>query len=209
MTEAEAPEWLQWARELHQIGQTGLYYTQNEFDRQRFSRLMAMSAEMIDHQTGLGVEQVQAALSAQPGYVTPKVDVRGAIFKEDQLLMVQEVTDGCWSMPGGWADVNFPPSAMVEREVWEETGLRVKANRLVGIYEANHDREPIQVFHSYKVVFLCETISGDLTTSFETPNVGFFPLNKIPELSIYRTNMRIIQDAYSRHLDSTIPATFD
>jgi ADP-ribose pyrophosphatase YjhB (NUDIX family) len=209
MTEPEAPGWLQWARELHQIGQAGLYYSQNEFDRQRFSRLMSLSAEIIDRQSDISAEKVKAALSAQPGYVTPKVDVRGAVFRENQILMVQEITDGCWSMPGGWADVNYPPSFMVEREVWEETGLRVKATRLVGIYEANHDREPIPVFHSYKVVFLCEELGGEITTSFETPRVGFFPIDQIPPLSIYRTNPRILRDAHLRHLDPSIQAAFD
>ncbi len=203
------PDWLVWARELHQIGQTGLYYTQNEFDRQRFQRLMDMSAEIIHNCSGLQLDLVQAALSAQPGYVTPKMDVRGAVFLDHKVLLVQEITDGHWSLPGGWADVNVPPSRMVVREVWEETGLRVKASKMVGLYEANHDREPVNVFHSYKAVFLCEIISGELTPSYETPRVSYYELDQLPELSIHRTHERLIHEAYTHFLDPTLPTVFD
>ncbi len=203
------PDWLEWARELHQIGQTGLYYTQNEFDRQRFQRIMDISADIIQNCSGLDLNNIKVALSAQPGYVTPKMDVRGAIFDDNKVLMVQEITDGCWSLPGGWADVNVSPSRMVEKEVWEESGLRVKAVKMVGLYEANHDREPLNVFHSYKAVFLCKRLSGELTTSYETPQVCFFPIDQLPNLSIYRTQERLIREAYAHYLDPTLQTVFD
>ncbi len=203
------PGWLEWARELHQIGQTGLYYTQNEFDRQRYQRLIDISADIIQNCSGLDLDNIKVALSAQPGYVTPKMDVRGAIFDDNKVLMVQEITDGCWSLPGGWADVNVSPSGMVEKEVWEETGLRVKAVKMVGLYEANHDREPLNVFHAYKAVFLCQTLSGELTTSYETPQVSFFPIEQLPNLSIYRTQERLIREAYAHFLDPTLQTVFD
>ena len=149
------------------IGQTGCYYAQNEFDRLRFQRLVEMSAEMISSNIGIPEKQVLAALGAQDGYVTPKVDVRGAIFNDGKVLLVKEITDGLWSLPGGWADVNEAPSKMVEREVKEETGLTVVARKIVGIYEANHDREPINVFHCYKVLFLCDYLNGELCVSHE------------------------------------------
>src|SRR5512133_3623528 len=111
-TESSVPNWLRWAREIHMIGQTGLYYAQNEFDRLRFQRLVEMSAEMISSNIGIPEKQVLAALGAQAGYVTPKVDVRGAIFNDGKVLLVKEITDGLWSLPGGWADVNEAPSKM-------------------------------------------------------------------------------------------------
>jgi ADP-ribose pyrophosphatase YjhB (NUDIX family) len=203
------PQWLHWAREIHQIGQTGLYFTQNEFDRQRFQRLLEISAEMISNHTDESLDEVKAALSAQPGYITPKVDVRGAVFKDDQILMVREMLDGLWSLPGGWADVNDAPSDMVEREVLEETGLKVKAKKIIGVYEANHDREPINVFHSYKVLFLCEYLQGSLKTSYETPEVRYYALDDLPQLSIFRTQERYIREAYLHLHDPTRPAVFD
>ncbi len=205
----EIPQWLHWAREIHQIGQTGLYFTQNEFDRQRFTRLIDIASEMIEGHVDEPFEEIRAALSAQPGYITPKVDVRGAVFQADKILMVKESMDGFWSLPGGWADVNDAPSDMVEREVLEETGLRVKAARLVGVFEENHDRDPVNVFHCYKLLFLCDYQSGELCTSYETTDVCFFSLDEIPELSIHRTQERHIREAYAQYVDPSRLAVFD
>ncbi len=205
----EVPQWLRWAREIHQIGQTGLFYTRNEFDRQRFKRLVDISAEMIDPHVPQPLEEIRAALSAQAGYITPKVDVRAAVFQNDQILMVREMTDGRWSLPGGWADVNDAPSDMVEREVREETGLRVKARKIVGVYEANHDQEPVNVFHCYKILFLCDYLDGSLQPSYETPEVRFYSLDELPQLSIFRTQERYIREAYSQSQDPSKQAVFD
>lgn len=205
----EIPQWLRWARELHQLGETGVFYAGNEFERQRFERLIAISAEMLKDHVDEPEEKILAALNAQPGYITPKVDVRGAVFEEDRILMVKEITDGNWSLPGGWADVNDAPSDTVEREVREETGLTVHARKLIGVYEANHDREPVNVFHCYKLLFLCDRISGSLQPSYETPQVRYYGLNELPQLSIYRTQERYIQEAYRHYQDPTLATVFD
>lgn len=191
------------------IGQTGCYYAQNEFDRLRFQRLVEMSAEMISSNIGIPEKQVLAALGAQDGYVTPKVDVRGAIFNDGKVLLVKEITDGLWSLPGGWADVNEAPSKMVEREVKEETGLTVVARKIVGIYEANHDREPINVFHCYKVLFLCDYLNGELCVSHETPELDYYNLDQLPPLSTNRTRENYIMEAYKHFCDPSLPAVFD
>lgn len=191
------------------IGQTGCYYAQNEFDRLRFQRLVEMSAEMISSNIGIPEKQVLAALGAQDGYVTPKVDVRGAIFNDGKVLLVKEITDGLWSLPGGWADVNEAPSKMVEREVKEETGLTVVARKIVGIYEANHDREPINVFHCYKVLFLCDDLNGELCVSHETPELDYYNLDQLPPLSTNRTRENYIMEAYKHFCDPSLPAVFD
>lgn len=203
------PNWLRWAREIHMIGQTGLYYAQNEFDRMRFQRLLEMSAEMISNNIGIPEKKVLAALSAQEGYVTPKVDVRGAVFRDDKILLVKEITDGLWSLPGGWADVNEAPSRMVEKEVQEETGLTVAARKIIGVYEANHDRQPINVFHSYKILFLCDYLNGEAHPSYETPDVEYYPIDQLPPLSLNRTRETYIMEAYRHHCDSSLPAVFD
>ncbi len=208
-SEMDIPNWLRWAREIHVIGQTGKYYAQNEFDRTRFERLVEMAAEMISSHSDIPEKQAYVALCAQEGYITPKVDVRGAVFKDDQILLVKEITDGLWSIPGGWADVNEAPSQMVEREVLEETGLIVKANRIVGVYETNHDRDPINVFHSYKLLFLCDFLMGDLQTSYETPEVRFFPLGSLPPLSPSRTQEVFIHEAYKHKCNPDLQTVFD
>ena len=145
----------------------------------------------------------------QTGYATPKVDVRAAVFKEGQILLVQERSDGGWSLPGGWADVNERPSAMVEREVWEESGFQVRARKVVGVYESNHDRQPLTVYHAYKVVFLCDLLGGEARASNETLDVGFFGLDQLPPFSPNRTKLRFVQEAFAHLQDPRRPAAFD
>jgi ADP-ribose pyrophosphatase YjhB (NUDIX family) len=208
MIESNPPKWLLWAREIHAIGQTGLFYTQNEFDRLRYQQLLDMSENMISTYGEVPPETLKIAMTAQPGYVTPKVDVRGAVFKDDQVLMVKEWSDGNWSLPGGYADVNETPSKMVEREVREESGFIVKARKIVGLYESNHDRQPVEVFHAYKILFLCDLLDGTATTSIETTEVKFFPLDQLPTFSSSRTRLEHIQEAHAHLLDPTRPAVF-
>ncbi|MCJ7703112.1 MAG: NUDIX hydrolase N-terminal domain-containing protein, partial [Anaerolineales bacterium] len=106
MTTLDAtPKWLQWAREIQSLAQIGNTYAENEWQRERYDRLMEISAEVVNTYTNLGIETVLEDFQSQPGYATPKVDVRGAIFRDNKLLMVEEKNGGGWTMPGGWADV--------------------------------------------------------------------------------------------------------
>jgi 8-oxo-dGTP pyrophosphatase MutT (NUDIX family) len=125
------------------------------------------------------------------------------------MLLVRERADGGWTMPGGWADVGDTPSVGAEREAWEEAGFRVKARKLVGVYDANRV-EPLELFHAFKLVFLCDLISGEATPSHETSEVAFFAQDLIPEtLSAERTRARHILDAFSAYHDPNCPTVFD
>jgi len=142
--------------------------------------------------------------------VTPKVDVRGAVFRGDEILLVREAIDGGWTLPGGWADVGESPSLAVEREVGEEAGLVVRAVRLIGVYDANRVPGSMELFHAYKILFLCEAIGGELHCSLETTQVGFFSEQAIPSpLSDHRTTPRHLRDAFAARRDPTTPAVFD
>jgi len=191
------PRWLEWAREIQALAQTGHHYAENEYQRQRNHRLLEIAAEIIADQTNLEVGPLADVFTQQIGYATPRVDVRGAVFHEGRLLMVRERQDGGWTMPGGWVDVGDRPSYAVEREVWEEAGLKVKATRLVGVYDANRVG-PLEVFHAFKLVFLCEWIGGEPRSSDETTEVSFFGQEDIPlPLSGERTLPRHIADAFA------------
>ena len=109
------PRWLEWAREIQALAQTGTHYAENEFQRERNHRLLEIAAEIIDEHAGLGAEPLVSIFDRQIGYATPRVDVRGAVFHEGKLLLVRERQDGGWTMPGGWADVGDRPSHAVER----------------------------------------------------------------------------------------------
>ncbi|MEW5871149.1 MAG: NUDIX hydrolase [Chloroflexota bacterium] len=203
------PRWLEWAREIQALSQTGYHYAANDFERHRHQRLGEIAAEIISEHSGLAFEPLVKIYQAQTGYATPRVDVRGAVFQEDRLLLVRERMDGGWTMPGGWADVGDVPSQAAEREVWEEAGFHVRARRLVGVYDANRVG-PLELFHAFKLVFLCDLLDGAPRPSEETSEVAFFGMDEIPEpLSGERTHPRHIRDAYAAWLDPGCQAVFD
>jgi ADP-ribose pyrophosphatase YjhB (NUDIX family) len=207
---ADERKWLRWAREIQALAQTGLHYARNDFERERAQRLLEIAANIIDEHSSLPATELMLAFTAQPGYVTPKIDVRGAVIEADQLLLVREAIDGGWTLPGGWADVGESPRIAVEREVLEETGITVEARLLVGVYDANRVEDALSIFHAYKLVFLCRFISGEIRTSAETTEVGMFGLGSLPQpYSKYRTTPRVIEDSVAAYLDSQWHTVFD
>lgn len=209
MTEQGLPRWLEWAREIQALSQTGYHYAENDYQRERYHRLNEIAAEIISQYSGLAFAPLAETFYAQVGYATPRVDVRGAVFRDGRLLLVRERSDGGWTMPGGWADVGDLPSAAVEREVWEEAGFRVKARRVIGVYDANRVG-PLELFHAFKIVFLCELIDGEARPSNETSEVAFFGSQEIPQiLSGERTRNRHILDAFAALADPLKQPVFD
>jgi len=194
------PEWLKIARELHAMSQVGLEHAQNGYETERYERLRELAAEIVCKQSTLSEEEVQESFAMQPGYITPKIDVRAAIIRDGEILLVKEVNDGRWSLPGGWADVGDTPSEAIIREVHEESGFDVRVLSVVGVYDANRvpDEKWMPFYHAYKLLFLCKIEGGKIRTSHETPAVGFFALDELPPLSIYRTNQGIIEDAFAQ-----------
>lgn len=203
------PRWLAWARELQALAQTGTHYAVNDFQTQRYYRISEIAAEMLAQGVGIDADPIAADFKSQIGYATPRIDVRGAVFRDGKLLMVQEIIDGGWTMPGGWADVGDVPSEAAEREVWEEAGFRVKARKVVGIYDANRFGK-LELYHAYKIIFLCDILSGKPTNSSETINATYFSLDEIPiELSGQRTSKRHILDAFRANEDPNYLTVFD
>jgi ADP-ribose pyrophosphatase YjhB (NUDIX family) len=209
MSDVAPPRWLEWAREIQALSQTGFHYAENHYQRERYHRLADIAAEILSEYSGLQYEVLSNNFHAQIGYATPRVDVRGAVFQDGKLLMVRERMDGGWTMPGGWADVGDVPSLAAEREVWEEAGFHVKAVKVVGIYDANRI-PPLEVFHAFKLVFLCDLVDGRARPSDETSEVAFFGHDEIPDqLSAERTKPRHIEDAFNAWVDPHWQTAFD
>lgn len=196
MTEPSIPRWLQWAREIQALGQIGETFAENHWQVERNQRLMEIAAEIVSEHTALPVEPISQDFKAQPGYATPKVDVRGAVFRGDKLMLVRERFDDGWTMPGGWADIGDTPLEAVKREVWEESGFEVEPSRVVGIYDGNRV-QPLELFQVVKLVFFCEIVGGQATPSEETSEIKFFSEDEVPRnLSGERTRPRHIRDAF-------------
>jgi ADP-ribose pyrophosphatase YjhB (NUDIX family) len=206
--ESGSLRWLDWARELQALSQTGLTYSSSEYDTRRYQRLAEIAAEIAQDRGDLPKERLLEDFLEQSGYATPKVDVRGAVVREGKILLVKERVDGRWSMPGGWADVGEGPSEMVVREVWEESGFSVVPRKVVGVYDANR-RPPLAFYHAYKVVFLCEIVSGTACPSDETEAVEFFAFDQLPPLSSNRTDERHLSEVLAHLRDPDRPAAFD
>lgn len=206
--EHKTPQWLHWAREIFSLSQSGITYSGNPYDIARYKRLQEITAEIIASHSEISKESVLDSFSMQAGYITPKIDVRGAVVHEGKILLIQEKADERWAMPGGWADLGDSPSAMVEREVWEESGFRVKAEKVVAVIDANRI-EPMELYHAYKIVFLCRLLDGEPRTNYETLAVDFFDSHHLPPLSVYRTNEAMLHEVFAHLKDPNRPTLFD
>jgi ADP-ribose pyrophosphatase YjhB (NUDIX family) len=120
---------LEWARELQAIAQSGLAWSPREYDRERYEQVRRVAAEMLAN--GSDAAALEAVFAAEEGHATPKLDVRGAVFRGDGILLVQEREGEGWSLPGGWVDVGESPGEAVAREVLEESGVAVRDVRYV------------------------------------------------------------------------------
>jgi ADP-ribose pyrophosphatase YjhB (NUDIX family) len=204
------PKWLEWAKSLQAISQNGLTYAENEFDIVRYEQIRDISAEIMASNSDGDVEFIKELFKNVEGYATPRVDVRGVVFKENKILLVKEKMDGGWTLPGGWADPNETPSASVEREVIEESGFIVKAKKILAVYDRTKQGHlPPFPFHVYKLFFLCDLIGGERTISNETDDVDFFEEDKIPELSQSRTSKSQLIRFFEFHRNPDLPTDFD
>jgi ADP-ribose pyrophosphatase YjhB (NUDIX family) len=204
------PEWLVIGRELRAIAQIGLTFTRDSFDRQRFERVRELSAALLARSAGHDPEAVlELFKNTDVGYATPKVDVRGAAFRDDRVLLVREVSDGGWTLPGGWADVNQSPAECVVREIAEESGFVARAVKLAAVHDYRLRHPPRHLDSIYKLFFICELTGGSPTPSNETSEVGFFARDRLPPLSMGRSTASQIELMFRHAEDPSLAADFD
>jgi ADP-ribose pyrophosphatase YjhB (NUDIX family) len=205
------PRWLEWARQLQAIAQTGLTYAKDVYDMERYRAVHKIAVDMMAHGAGTEASRILGLFDNQMGYATPKVDVRAAVIQDDRILLVREREDGCWTLPGGWADIGDSAAESVIREVREESGYVVTARKLVALYDRDKDRHahPPIPYHSYKVFFLCDLIGGEPAHSAETDGVGFFGEWELPPLSETRVTAPQIAHLFEHFRNPHWPASFD
>ena len=204
------PQWLQWARSLQAIAQNGLTFAEDAYNVERYEAVRQIAAEMMAAGSGAPVSQVLDLFGREVGYATPKVDVRGVVFRDEALLLVKELADGGWTLPGGWADVNESPSEAVAREVREESGFEVRPAKLLAVFDrSKHGHRPPYPYHIYKLFLRCEIVGGSAETSSETGGAAFFRENEIPPLSISRVTPGQIARLFEHYRHPEWPADFD
>ena len=203
-------DWLGAAERLRAIAQTGLTYSQDRFDLQRYGELTDMAHGMLAELLVQPPQAIQDVYALEQGYPTPKVDVRTAVFSEGRILLVKEWLDGLWTMPGGWADEADSPREAAERECREESGYDVRISRLISLKDRRrHAYEPRYLGGIYKLFFLGEVVGGEARPSEETTDVGFFALDALPPLSLARTLPADIEQARSHWESPALLPTFD
>jgi len=201
--------WLDMAKRMQALAQSGLEYSENKYDRDRYQQMRELSLEIMQDFTELKMDKLVDVFASEKGYQTPKVDVRGVVFRGDQILMVRETIDGNWSLPGGWADVGLTPSEVAIKEVWEESGLIVVPERLLAVLDKKMHNHPPDMFHIYKIFILCRETGGELKGGMETSETGFFGPDKFPPLSVPRITREQISLMYEYKNDPLKPASFD
>ncbi len=189
---------------MQSLAQAGLHYAENSFDRQRYDELRELSVRLAAMLSGAKIDQVRELFTFENGFQTPKVDIRAVVIKEGRILLARERSDGCFSMPGGFADINYSPSQVAEKEVIEETGLKVKANRLLAVVDTDLHNFPPLEFHYYKMVILCDLIGGSLSDSDETTDAGFFDFAALPELSVKRNTQELFELVHKQLYEGTV-----
>jgi ADP-ribose pyrophosphatase YjhB (NUDIX family) len=210
MSNTQNPRWLDWSTRLQAIAQNGLTFAHDDYDIERYQAIREIAAEMLATGSGLDIAVIHDLVSRDTGYATPKVDVRGVVFREDKLLLVRERSDGRWTLPGGWADVGQSPAENVVREVHEESGFQTRAMKMLAIFDrSKHPHEPAFPFHVYKLFIACEIIGGTETPSSETDAVSFFAEAELPELSVTRVTSWQIHRLFDHYRNPALLTDFD
>ena len=183
--------WLAWASELQSLAQAGLYYGKDKFDRERYTRIREIAAEMMAHQTQLPLEQVKEFFCCETGYQTPKLATRAAVFQGDRVLLVREPKG--WALPGGWVDVDVSVRENVVKEVQEEAGLEVRADRVIALQDGENHHETLYPWKVCIVFVLCTLLGGEFRENLETTESGWFALDELPELDLEKTTPEQLQ----------------
>lgn len=198
------------ARRLLALAQTGLHFCKEEYDRERYREVAEIATGLLARESDVSATDLLSRWQADDGYITPKIDVRGACFRADgRVLLVRERLDGKWTLPGGWADVNDGPSWAVEKEIEQESGFTARAVKLAALYDRNKHGHPHYLFHAWKVFFICEITGGSARESNETDGVDFFAVDALPELSTGRSTATQIRRMLEHHVERTLPTDFD
>lgn len=200
--------WLRWAVELQSLAQAGLYYGRDPFDRERYTRIREIAAEMLCEPSGLPLETVRSLFCCESGYQTPKLDTRAAIFQGDRILLVQE-QNGTWSLPGGWVDVDVSVRENVIKEVREEAGLEVTADTVIAVQDRERHNRPVYAWKVCKIFVLCSLVGGRFVPNIETTESGYFSLEDLPPLAEEKNNREQVEMCFAAYRDKSWKTLMD
>ena len=208
MDQHPLPRWTDWARELQALAQAGLEYSKDPFDRERFQRIREISAEMVSEGTGLPLERVKDLFCGESGYQTPKLVVRAAVIREEQILLVQE-RNGLWALPGGWVDEDQSIASNTVKEVREEAGLQVRPLRLIAVQDRDRHHPTPYIYGVCQLFVLCEALGGAFVPNIETLGSGWFSPDRLPPLDLDKTTPEQVALCFTAQADPHWTVPFD
>jgi ADP-ribose pyrophosphatase YjhB (NUDIX family) len=197
-------------KRVQALAETGLEFSQNTYDRERYEELHEISLKILTQITDIPVEKIVPVIQDKNGYKTPKVDVRAVVFNEqNQILLIQEKADNCWAMPGGWADVGYSPSEVAVKECYEEAGLKVETTKLLAVLDKQKQNMTPAFEYVYKIFLLCRKLDDNISVGTETCGVGWFNEQNLPEMSTPRNTVEQIKLMFQYHRGERIEPCFD
>jgi ADP-ribose pyrophosphatase YjhB (NUDIX family) len=176
-------------KRIKSIAEIGLLYAKDNYDRERYHELNDISLSMMSRLTNTPLSILTNFQVETSDYPTPKVDIRAFVVNEkDEILLARESADGCWSLPGGWADIGLTPREVAVKEVFEETGLHVETQHLMAIFDKKCHPHPPQLPYVYKIVLFCtlKNFPQAFNKGFDILDVGYFNIHALPSLSTHR-----------------------
>lgn len=200
--------WLNWAIELQSLAQAGLTYSKDAYDIERFERIREISAEIVAHKSDIPIDKVKNLFCNETGYQTPKLDARAAIFNDRKILLVRE-NNGKWSLPGGWVDVNISVGENTVKEVKEESGLDVRAERIIAVQDRNKHNLPQYAYGICKIFVLCSLIGGHFESNIETTGFDYFSIDDLPPLAEEKSNAEQIKMCFDAYKNDNWQVQFD
>ncbi len=201
-------DWLRIAEQIKSTSQNGLTFCNNPYDKERYQQLQNVAANIISNYSNYSHEKILEIFSNDQGYLTPKLDVRAAIFNKEKILLVREISDGLWTLPGGWADINESPAEAIKRETLEETGYIVAVSKLAALWDKHKHGHPHQIPHAYKTMFICNIVGGMAKTNHETSDIDWYRIDSLPDLSLHRIIPNQILRLYEHFLNPDIHTDF-
>ena len=202
-------KWVEFAIRIQSIAQAGLQYGRDKYDRERYEELRQISAEMLALKTDIPVNKIYDLFCNETGYQTPKVDTRAAVFVDGKILLVHE-NNGTWSLPGGWCDVDRSVADNTEKEVQEEAGLKVTAEKLIAVHDWRKHNVVNYAYGIVKIFVQCRYEGGEFEKNIETTEMAFFDKNSLPPvLAAEKCTREQIMMCFDSYENPGTPTLFD
>ena len=184
-------DFVKYLQRMIAITDTGLTFTKDPFDRERYEDLGGLLSEMLNQASDLDAEEVAEVMKPTSDYATPLMDVRAWIVEDEKICLVRGQGENDWALPGGFGEVGYSPTENILKEIEEETGFEAKVERLLAVFDTN--RFQLQSKQYAKFVFECKLLDGQFQENQEIADLQFFAIDQLPNLSEKRITKEQIE----------------